>query len=70
MEFCDAGSASDLMDATRENLLETEIAAVCGSVVKGLAYLHEQNNIHRDVKAGNILLSYSGHAKLGTCVIY
>ncbi|RYG60247.1 hypothetical protein EON64_19445, partial [archaeon] len=31
----------------------------------GLAHLHAQMSIHRDVKSGNILMTLDGQAKLG-----
>ncbi|KDO31494.1 STE/STE20/MST protein kinase [Saprolegnia parasitica CBS 223.65] len=65
MEFCEAGSVADMLRVSPAGVLsEKEVAAVCANVVKGLAYLHDQRNIHRDIKAGNVLLSSSGLAKL------
>ena len=45
-------------------LTEDSIATILSYTLKGLEYLHERRKIHRDIKAGNILLNNEGHAKL------
>ena len=74
MEYCAAGSMSDLMAKGRSSLKEEEIRLVISQVLLGIAYLHENKKIHRvsmycfsqcqDIKAGNILLTEAGVAKL------
>jgi len=64
MEYCGAGSVSDIMRLRKKTLSEEEIATVLCDTLKGLEYLHRRKKIHRDVKAGNILLNTEGHAKL------
>uniref|UniRef100_A0A8C5E8I8 Serine/threonine-protein kinase TAO2 n=1 Tax=Gouania willdenowi TaxID=441366 RepID=A0A8C5E8I8_GOUWI len=49
----------------KKPLQEVEIAAITHGALQGLAYLHSHNMIHRDVKAGNILLTEPGLVKLG-----
>ncbi|XP_068438648.1 serine/threonine-protein kinase TAO2 isoform X4 [Clinocottus analis] len=64
MEYC-LGSASDLLEVHKKPLQEVEIAAITHGALQGLVYLHSHNMIHRDVKAGNILLTEPGTVKLG-----
>merc|ERR550534_48665 len=64
MEYCGAGSVSDIMRLRKKTLSEVEIATVLLDTLRGLEYLHVRRKIHRDIKAGNILLNSEGHAKL------
>lgn len=64
MEYC-VGSAADIIEVHREPLREMEISMICYEVLQGLIYLHNLGRIHRDVKAGNILLAEPGVVKLG-----
>uniref|UniRef100_A0A8D0GG29 Serine/threonine-protein kinase 3 n=1 Tax=Sphenodon punctatus TaxID=8508 RepID=A0A8D0GG29_SPHPU len=64
MEYCGAGSVSDIIRLRNKTLTEDEIATIVQSTLKGLEYLHFMRKIHRDIKAGNILLNTEGHAKL------
>ena len=53
----------------KKPLREEEICAICKDGLEGLVHLHNQNKIHRDVKAGNILLTENGTVKLGKVLI-
>eukprot|EP00281_Chroomonas_sp_CCMP1168_P004920 CAMPEP_0206270382 /NCGR_PEP_ID=MMETSP0047_2-20121206/32837_1 /ASSEMBLY_ACC=CAM_ASM_000192 /TAXON_ID=195065 /ORGANISM="Chroomonas mesostigmatica_cf, Strain CCMP1168" /LENGTH=163 /DNA_ID=CAMNT_0053699017 /DNA_START=1 /DNA_END=489 /DNA_ORIENTATION=+ len=64
MEYCNAGSVSDLMEAANMTLSEELVACVCAASLKGLEYLHSLRRIHRDIKAANIMLNESGEAKI------
>lgn len=45
-------------------LPERVIAAIVYQVLWGLAYLHFENRLHRDIKPGNVLLNFRGEVKL------
>ena len=64
MELCEGGSLNDLMKLTRSTLTEEQIAVCMRDILQALAYLHDHNRIHRDIKAGNVLLTSEGVAKL------
>eukprot|EP00962_Isochrysis_galbana_P041791 scaffold15414_cov114-Isochrysis_galbana.AAC.9 len=64
MEFCAGSSLGDIMEARSRCLTEVQIAAVLAGTLAGLAYLHDLNKIHRDIKAGNLLLTDKGQVKL------
>ena len=69
MEYC-LGSASDIIEVHKKPLREDEIGAICRDALEGLCFLHQMGKIHRDVKAGNILLTENGTVKLGTSFLH
>lgn len=57
IEYCSAGSVVDLLKITKQKLNEFQISSILRFTLQGLVYLHENLKIiHRDIKAGNILL--------------
>ncbi len=64
-ELCEGGSLIDVMRAHNAPLAEMQVAAAMGCSLQGLCYLHGQKMLHRDVKAGNLLLTRDGSVKLG-----
>ena len=70
MEYCEAGAVLDLMKVTGQNLSEQQIQIVMKESLRGLAYLHSKRLVHRDIKAGNVLLNHRGQCKLGTHPYY
>eukprot|EP00300_Choanocystis_sp_HF-7_P023826 c25210_g1_i1.p1 GENE.c25210_g1_i1~~c25210_g1_i1.p1 ORF type:complete len:450 (+),score=50.98 c25210_g1_i1:1-1350(+) len=64
MDLCEGGSIKDVMQLCDRTLTEPEVATVCRDVLEGLAYMHKCRIIHRDIKAGNVLLDGTGRVKL------
>ncbi|XP_023282365.1 STE20-like serine/threonine-protein kinase isoform X2 [Seriola lalandi dorsalis] len=64
IEFCAGGAVDAIMLELERPLTEPQIRVVCRQTLEALSYLHENKVIHRDLKAGNILLSLDGDVKL------
>ncbi|KAM8974427.1 serine/threonine-protein kinase 10 isoform 2-T2 [Pelodytes ibericus] len=64
IEFCQGGAVDAVMLELDRGLTEPQIRAVCRQMLEALAYLHTMKIIHRDLKAGNVLLTQDGDIKL------
>uniref|UniRef100_A0A8C1G3V9 non-specific serine/threonine protein kinase n=1 Tax=Cyprinus carpio TaxID=7962 RepID=A0A8C1G3V9_CYPCA len=65
MEFCGAGSVTDLIKNTKGNTLKEEWTAyICREILRGLTHLHQHKVIHRDIKGQNVLLTENAEVKL------
>ncbi|XP_035522017.1 serine/threonine-protein kinase 10 [Morone saxatilis] len=64
IEFCPGGAVDATMLELDRGLTEPQIKVVCRQMLEALVYLHSMKIIHRDLKAGNILLMLDGDIKL------
>ena len=65
MPFRSGGSALNIMKWSHpKGLDEASIATILKEVLKALDYFHRNGNIHRDIKAGNVLIDADGSVKL------
>ncbi|KAH8702606.1 kinase-like domain-containing protein [Talaromyces proteolyticus] len=63
MEFMEGGALTDVID-NNPVIQEDQISTICFETCKGLAHLHSQNIIHRDIKSDNVLLDRVGNVKI------
>ncbi|XP_062909582.1 serine/threonine-protein kinase 10 isoform X1 [Mobula hypostoma] len=64
IEFCPGGAVDAIMLELDRGLTEPQIRVVARQMLEAVDYLHSQKIIHRDLKAGNVLLSQDGNVKL------
>uniref|UniRef100_A0A6Q2YRY3 non-specific serine/threonine protein kinase n=1 Tax=Esox lucius TaxID=8010 RepID=A0A6Q2YRY3_ESOLU len=64
IEFCPGGAVDAIMLELDRGLMEPQIKVICRQMLEALVYLHSMKIIHRDLKAGNILLTLEGDIKL------
>ena len=66
IEYCGAGAVDSIMVDLEKPLNEEQIKYICREMLEGLDFIHKHRVIHRDLKAGNVLLTMDGEVKLGT----
>eukprot|EP00026_Physarum_polycephalum_P005841 Phypoly_transcript_05880.p1 GENE.Phypoly_transcript_05880~~Phypoly_transcript_05880.p1 ORF type:complete len:419 (+),score=59.78 Phypoly_transcript_05880:371-1627(+) len=65
MKYLSGGSCSDILRcAHTRGLDEAAIKIILKDVLKALEYLHANGRIHRDIKAGNIVISKTGRVQV------
>ncbi|VDK43807.1 unnamed protein product [Taenia asiatica] len=65
LEFCGGGAVDSIMKVLDKPLTEPQIKFISHEVISGLAFLHKHLIIHRDLKAGNILITLNHEIRLG-----
>lgn len=63
-ELCDNGSLFDLIQKQGRALSKETILRLAVEIAEGIAYMHTQKMIHRDMKSLNVLVDADYHAKV------
>jgi serine/threonine-protein kinase CLA4 len=69
MEFMEGGALTDVID-NNPVITEDQISTICFETCKGLAHLHSQDIIHRDIKSDNVLLDRVGNVKISELLLF
>ncbi|XP_036983760.2 serine/threonine-protein kinase 10 isoform X1 [Artibeus jamaicensis] len=64
IEFCPGGAVDAIMLELDRGLTEPQIQVVCRQMLEALHFLHGKKVIHRDLKAGNVLMTLEGDIRL------
>ncbi|CAK6446337.1 unnamed protein product [Pipistrellus nathusii] len=64
IEFCPGGAVDAIMLELDRGLTEPQIQVVCRQMLEALRFLHGKKIIHRDLKAGNVLMTLEGDIRL------
>ncbi|XP_006884411.1 PREDICTED: serine/threonine-protein kinase 10 [Elephantulus edwardii] len=64
IEFCPGGAVDAIMLELDRGLTEPQIQVVCRQMLEALTFLHSKRIIHRDLKAGNVLMTLEGDIRL------
>uniref|UniRef100_A0A480TTQ8 non-specific serine/threonine protein kinase n=1 Tax=Sus scrofa TaxID=9823 RepID=A0A480TTQ8_PIG len=64
IEFCPGGAVDAIMLELDRGLTEPQIQVVCRQMLEALMFLHSKKIIHRDLKAGNVLMTLEGDIRL------
>ncbi|GAB1295915.1 Serine/threonine-protein kinase 10 [Apodemus speciosus] len=64
IEFCPGGAVDAIMLELDRGLTEPQIQVVCRQMLEALDFLHGKKIIHRDLKAGNVLMTLEGDIRL------
>ncbi len=64
MEYVDGGSLSSIIKHYQDTLEEEIIAYILEQIIIALNLIHSKGQVHRDLKADNILFSKTGQLKI------
>ena len=67
IEYCEGGALDRIMHELERALSEPQLRFVAHEVADALTFLHARGIIHRDLKAGNLLLTADADVRLGKC---
>lgn len=65
IEYCEGGAVDGIMLNLDKPLTEPQIQYICREMCDALQFLHSHFVIHRDIKAGNVLLTADGSVRIG-----